>query len=144
MRPTLHERLNAHLQLDEATGCLLWTGQLNRNGYGRIAVGGKKIPVHRVAWELEVGPIPPGLVLDHVKARGCRHRNCANVAHLEPVTNRENILRGDGLAAVQATRTRCPRNHPYDEVNTYVGPDGKRYCRACHRARMAAVRSARK
>jgi hypothetical protein len=72
-------------------GCWLWTGAINHNGYGIFAVDGKKVArAHRVAYELEVGPIPFGLHLDHVEERGCTSRACVNPAHLEPVTQRVN------------------------------------------------------
>jgi hypothetical protein len=93
VRGTVRERLYARLELDEATGCLLWTGCLTSRGYGCIGVNGKNQLVHRVAWELEHGPIPGRMTIDHVHDRGCRHKNCANVAHLEVVTARENIRR---------------------------------------------------
>lgn len=90
---TLRERLYSRLVPDPVTGCLLWTGCLNSRGYGCIGVGGKSQLVHRVAWELEHGPIPESLTIDHVYDRGCRHKRCANVAHLEPVTRAQNCRR---------------------------------------------------
>jgi hypothetical protein len=95
VRGTVRERLRARLAPcpDEGCRCLLWTGCLTSKGYGCIQVSGKAQLVHRVAWELEHGPIPGRLTIDHVYDRGCRHKNCADVAHLEPVTARENIQR---------------------------------------------------
>jgi hypothetical protein len=87
-----------------------------------------------VAWELDNGPVPDGLVLDHVRDRGCVHLNCANVAHLEPVTQRVNVMRSSGVTAANAAKTHCPKNHEYTGANTYVYPDGRRECRECHRA----------
>jgi hypothetical protein len=75
------------------SGCWLWTGEMNRNGYGRVRSDGKRVMAHRRAWELLRGPIPTGLVLDHL----CRNRHCCNPAHLEPVTVRENTLRGEAV-----------------------------------------------
>lgn len=89
---------------------------------------------HRAAHELFIGPIPEGFTIDHVRARGCQHRHCVNPAHLEAVTHRENTMRGDTLAAANAAKTRCIHDHPFNEKNTYVAPDGKRACRACRRA----------
>ncbi len=136
MRGTLAERLNARLTPDPETGCLLWAGALACNGYGRIKVGGRRGKsryVHVVAWELENGPVPDGLDLDHVRERGCLYRHCANVAHLEPVTRRENLMRSDSaLAAINARKTHCPAGHPYDEANTRYYR-GARVCRACWR-----------
>ena len=94
-RPSLRERLFSQLIIDPS-GCVLWTGTCDRDGYGQISVYGRYQKVHRVMFEMFDSPIPEGLQLDHVKARGCTHRNCANVAHLEPVTLQENSRRGDG------------------------------------------------
>lgn len=107
----------------DANGCLLWMGQVNQNGYGRIRIGTRKFGAHRVSFETFVGPIPEGLVLDHL----CRVRNCINPLHLEPVTQVENVRRG-----AQATRTHCLRGHPFDAANTYTYR-GSRQCRACRR-----------
>lgn len=78
--------------------CWEWTGaQVGRANekYGHTRMG----MAHRVAYELLVGPIPKGLVLDHL----CRNRLCVNPAHLEPVTQRTNILRGNGACARRYT-----------------------------------------
>lgn len=118
-------------EVDEVSGCWNWTASRNANGYGRLHFGasGKMQLAHRLAYELLVGPIPDGLVLDHL----CRNRSCINPDHLEPVTDRVNILRGEGWAARAARQTHCPSGHPYDEVNTYQWR-GIRYCRACRAA----------
>lgn len=110
-------------------GCWLWTGYVDRDGYGRQNEGRL---AHRLMYEALVGPIPEGLTIDHL----CRVRHCVNPAHLEPVTLRENVLRGYGLGGNQARRTHCPQGHPYDEENTYKAPGSRRrYCRACQRTR---------
>lgn len=93
MRTTLRERVERRLIADPATGCLLWQGCLNSQGYGVISVSAKRQLVHRVVWELDNGPVPDGLPVDHVYDAGCRHKHCANIAHLEPVTHAENNRR---------------------------------------------------
>jgi HNH endonuclease len=75
------------------TGCWIWTGELNRNGYGRMWINGRRVMVHRHVYEALVGPIPDGAVLDHT----CRNRACCAPHHLEPVTVRENTLRGSAV-----------------------------------------------
>lgn len=132
----LRERLYSRLVTDAESGCLLYTGSLDRYGYGVIGSNYKVLRVHRVIWELEVGPIPEGLQIDHVRARGCHNRNCANIAHLEPVTQQENLRRGGRPA-----QTECLRGHPFDAANTliYKG-SGARKCRTCARVRDQAWR----
>lgn len=108
--------------------CWLWTAALNQNGYGRFLVAPNP-PVmsqaHRFAYELLRGPIPDGLSLDHL----CRVRNCVNPDHLEPVTQRTNVLRGINQAARQAKQTRCIRDHPLPPYRA----GRKRVCPECQR-----------
>lgn len=113
------------------TPCEVWPlGQLT-GGYGGVKYEGKDYRVHRVRWELTYGSVSSGMHLDHL----CRVRLCAALDHLEPVTPRENILRGEGLAAQQVLRTHCPSGHPYSGDNLYVLPSRPtaRYCKACNR-----------
>jgi hypothetical protein len=117
----------------QPSGCLLWTGARDLGGYGYFEVEGKTRRVHRFMYEMFAGPIPEGLPLDHL----CRVRHCANVAHLEPVTDRENALRGVSFSAVNAAKDRCDNGHLFDTANTYWRRGGHRGCRACN---LAAVR----
>ena len=114
-------------------GCWNWAGSLSRYGYGRIRGKPERL-AHRVVYELLVGPIPEGLQLDHL----CRNPRCVRPDHLEPVTHRENLLRGETFAARHAGKTHCPAGHPYDDANTYISKRGQRKCRKC-----AAERSLR-
>lgn len=107
-------------------GCWQWMGWTMKNGYGQATMGARKQLAHRAFYETFVGPIPSGLTLDHL----CRHRYCTNPKHLEPVTNRENVLRGTGFSAQHAAKTHCPKGHPYNEANTYWY-GGSRQCRTC-------------
>jgi len=114
-------------EVDPALGpCWLWTGAVAADGYACFL---RDVKAHRFAWELRHGPIPDGLVIDHL----CRVRHCVNPAHLQPVTNAENILRGEGPPAVNARKTHCPRGHAFTESNTYRYPDGRRECSTCRR-----------
>lgn len=81
------DRLMARVEVGE--DCWVWTGQLNNKGYGLASVRNRKRAAHLVLWELLVGPVPPGLELDHL----CRVRRCVNPDHLEPVTRSENQRR---------------------------------------------------
>lgn len=86
-----HNRRSASERWIEADdGCWIWQlGQ--RRGYGRAhdPASRKGIPAHRKIYTELVGPIPEGLVLDHL----CRNPLCVNPAHLEPVTEVENLRR---------------------------------------------------
>lgn len=130
---TAQERFLERTMIDPATGCVLWTGARNPGGYGTFYMGGKTRLAHRLAYEMFVGPIPEGLQLDHL----CRTRHCVSPACLEPVTSRENTMRGEGLAVINLQKTSCPSGHEYDEANTSFYR-GMRYCRACDRERKRA------
>ena len=139
----ISEFLWSKFKVDEATGCWLYQLALNNNGYGFRTVypasGKRTVGVHRIFYEALVGPVPEGLQLDHVRARGCVHRHCANPAHLEPVSGRVNKRRGTGLCAQNAVKTHCPQSHPYSVENTYWeqhrnGP--RRHCVTCRARRI--------
>lgn len=118
-------------------GCLIWTHRLTNAGYaaftwkpdGYVIGGG-----HRVAYWLAVGPVPAGKVLDHL----CRNRACINVAHLEVVSSRENVMRSEiTLARINGSKTHCVRGHEYSEENTYRYErpgTTMRICKTCDRA----------
>lgn len=111
--------------------CWLWTDTPGTRGYGAFnyAAGDRRITLraHQYAYELLVGPVPEGLELDHL----CRVHNCVNPSHLEAVTHRENILRGEGLAAKAARQTHCVNGHPFSGDNLRVNAKGHRRCRTC-------------
>ena len=123
------------LKVEKTDGCWLWRGCLSSNRYGRAYVGPKRCgyPAHRVAYELVRGPIPDGLPLDHL----CRTPRCVNPDHLEPVTHRENMLRGVSPMALKAHQTHCKHGHELTEENTIRRPSRpvSRECRACFNAR---------
>jgi hypothetical protein len=79
--------------------CWRWPGALDREGYGKVNIfyaGSRRtVPAHRVAYIIEVGPIPEGMALDHT----CRVRNCVNPRHLDPVSIAENNRRAALVAS---------------------------------------------
>jgi hypothetical protein len=119
-------------KVDKGGDCWLWTASVDMAGYGQFGVTeGVIVKAYRWAWEQENGPVPAGMQLDHL----CRERRCVRPSHLEPVTQRENLLRGDGPSARAARATECPKGHPYDEANTRLNSRGHRVCVICSRAR---------
>lgn len=120
--------------------CWLWQGTRDRRGYGQLRVNKKSRPAHRISYELLVGPIPVGLVIDHL----CRNPSCVNPAHLEAVTDRVNILRGSCLSAQRARQSYCKRGHPLVLTNVYRDKKGRRFCRTCKAERMKKVGERRK
>jgi hypothetical protein len=133
----LPQRWQAKIRAD-AAGCWIWTGRLNSNGYGLTTVKSASRVAHRAIYEVLVGPIPAGLQLDHL----CRVRRCVRPAHLDPVTQRINLLRGETLTSQAAAATHCPMGHEYAGANLYRRPNGARMCRACHRRRQVERRAA--
>lgn len=138
-------RFWSKVALPDEGGCMEWTAGKNNHGYGLFHLGGVKHYAHRVAWALENGPIPPGMVLDHVV---CRNKACVNPEHLRVCTQRDNNMAPDGgtrkLAEAQSTKTHCPQGHEYTAENTYHAPpskrnpNGQRMCRTCRREQARA------
>jgi hypothetical protein len=119
-------------KVEKTDGCWIWTAYRDRAGYGRFLFNGSVGAAHRFAYEMFVGALMPGMTIDHL----CRTPWCVNPAHLEQVTNHENLMRG--LPGEKARRTHCKWGHPRTEETTYrlKGPKGfvvSTYCRICAR-----------
>jgi hypothetical protein len=126
-------------KVNRTDSCWLWTAT-GYGGYGWFWDGERPALAHRYSYELHRGPIPEGLVIDHL----CRNPPCVNPAHLEAVTQQENLMRGRTIYAENAAKTECPYGHPYSEANTYID-GGSRKCRTCrrnHRRRLYALHKA--
>ena len=149
------DRVLVKTVIDEESGCWMFMGaRAKSGGYGVLTVHQVRYRAHRVTYEHFIGPVPDGLVLDHLchssdtgcpgGKDGCRHTACVNPDHLEAVSQRENIRRahwGDltRYGRHERDKTECPFGHPYSEENTYINK-GKRYCRICFKRRYAVKR----
>lgn len=139
-RPPL-ERFDAKWVPEPNTGCWLWLGAVSPTGYARLASKPGSAQAHRRSWEFHKGPVPAGLVLDHM----CRVRSCVNPDHLRVVTPKVNSLENsNGVGAKNAAKTHCHRGHLFDTANTRLvrsrqykngGRSILRQCKACQLAR---------
>lgn len=103
-----------------------------------MKVEGNNKLAHRVSYEMFVGPIPDGMQIDHL----CRNRGCVNPKHLEAVSQRENVIRGEGPAGLYSRRTEC--HICGGELTFYPnrGKYGVRVCKTCQRRRSADAKRA--
>ena len=127
-----------YVEPEPNSGCWIWTGTIV-NRYGHVTRDYKIHLVHRYAYTALVGPIPPGLHLDHL----CRVTLCVNPTHLEPVSPLENTLRSDALSALNARKSHCLRGHVYDRIQWSHGRPA-RYCLTCRAVFARQYRRARR
>lgn len=132
--PSHMDRFFSHVQADG--DCWIWTSSLSSDGYAHFYLASRRgVRGHRWIYELLRAEIPDGLFLDHL----CRRPACVNPWHLEPVTNRENVLRGMSPNAIACRTGQCPRGHSL--ADAYVGRSGRsgrRTCRPCQQTRYRA------
>jgi hypothetical protein len=138
--PPLEERFWS--RVNREGNCWEWLGRRTPEGYGTISHKGRPVGAHVVSFTLHKGPIPRGLVIDHL----CRNRWCVNPDHLEAVTNRENVLRGNSPSAVIRRTGICGQGHRIEGDNAYTPPSRptQRTCKTCMRNRTKAYRAASK
>jgi hypothetical protein len=134
------ERVCEKLRHDGDADCWLWIGPLDADGYAaQMKVGSRTdgsrsaVRPHRWMYEHFIGPIPTGLVIDHL----CRQRNCLNPLHMEAVTTEENTARG-----ARATMTHCHRGHVFAGLNLRISASGGRVCKTCFREYQARYQKA--
>ncbi|WP_104128075.1 HNH endonuclease signature motif containing protein [Cryobacterium sp. Y57] len=128
-------------KVDRSEGCWLWNASVDKFGYGRFTIRrGKVQRAYRYSYEQLVGPIPAGLQIDHL----CRVRACVNPAHLEAVSQRVNVLRGNSPGAVAFRTNTCARGHSLTDAYLAHRSDGtiSRRCRPCRDAQQAAKKLA--
>lgn len=120
--------------LDKDSGCWNWARSTRRSGnfsYGKIksSKDGKQLLSHRALYSATVSEIAADMTIDHL----CRNTLCVNPAHLEPVSMKENILRGYGPAAINARMATCAEGHEFKMVN-WAGRK-QRACMTCRAIR---------
>jgi hypothetical protein len=118
--------------------CWNWTGAVMHNGYGQFGRGGGYVLAHRWSYEYFIEIIPPGHDCHHV----CYNRQCVNPYHLKPLTNKENVLDGNGPTAINARKTHCKRGHALSGNNLALWKAGGRRCKKCMNDRKQARRRA--
>jgi hypothetical protein len=127
-------------RVQKTASCWYWVGAINNVGYGNFGMGPRGHAVtfaaHKLSYLMHKGPVPPGLVLDHL----CRQRACVNPAHLRPQTRRQNVLNGLRVSH-NAWKTHCVHGHSLHEAflreRHEPGKEGqlKRVCRTCSKER---------
>ncbi len=134
--------------VNKTATCWLWTGGLTRKGYGSFQVrwedgSYKTVGAHRFAYELLIGPIPDGKVLDHIV---CDNPPCVNPWHTVPTTDEKNILRGTSPPAQHSRQTHCKNGHALTDDNIYHSAcyQGERRCKVCARQRTVNYRNRKK
>lgn len=131
------ERIESKINRDGPNGCWLWKGCQNGTGYGVAIVKRRNVLAHRYVYEQLKGPITEA-TLDHL----CRVTLCVNPMHLEPVSVRENIRRGNGMSARHARKTHCIYGHEFTIENTYIRKTRNgigRTCKICQKRRNKEV-----
>jgi len=124
---SIEERLKRHTRREGA--CLVWVAATNGRGYGQMRIHGRTVYPHRASYELVIGPIPPGHVIDHL----CRNPLCVEPSHLEPVPMGTNSARG--LRGFELTGTcRAGLHDMTDPANIMSRSDGRRQCLPCRRS----------
>lgn len=121
-------------------GCWHWDAAKDKRGYGQFCIRYKRFVAHRFAYEVLVGPIPNGLVLDHL----CCNKSCVNPDHLEPVTVQVNSSRAGLKQRVGSRQSHCPLGHAMTVPNTIYHRNGRSTCRQCTKASQGRSRELRR
>lgn len=144
-------RLESHFLGEPNSGCWLWEGYLDKNGYGhfRPFKGSRSYLAHRISWEVYRGEIPEGLCVCHK----CDNPTCVNPGHLFLGTHLENMQDAkqkkrmwSPLANFNRAKTTCRKGHLLTPDNVINRRTDKqiRDCLTCHRERETIRRKLRR
>jgi hypothetical protein len=122
-----HSKFLSKISIDVESKCWIWGGYRTR-GHGAFSVGGSIYKAHRISWEIFIGRLTYGLVIDHM----CRNRACVNPKHLREVTNRVNCTENNlSIPALNKIKSHCKNGHLFCNLNSYKTSDGYRRCKIC-------------
>lgn len=130
--PDLKTRFEERYIPEPNSGCWLWMGHVigkTGNEYPILSFNDKHIKAHRFSYQQYKGELIKGLVIHHK----CNNPLCVNPQHLEQITQKENLLLGNGKMAKQKRQTHCIHGHLLEENNLYIKPNGARQCKVCRR-----------
>lgn len=126
---SIQERLEEKLTHEPNTGCILWIGSSDKDGYGKIFYNKRHRRTHCVVYELTNGPIPKGHLIQH----SCDNPGCCNIIHLSlgtPLTNMRDKVKKGRLMNQYTNATHCKHGHEFNYINT-KNYGGKRACCLC-------------
>lgn len=109
----LMERLLEKVEIDPYTSCWVWTASTGPNGYGQINSGRlndgswRVLRAHKATYEHMVGPVPEGLVLDHLCSNRLARTHCKNGHAYTPENTR---IRPNGARDCKTCDVRVSKN----------------------------------
>lgn len=123
------DRIFSRISINPNTNCWNWTGAQDGAGYGVVGWRNQSVRIHRLIYSYLIYPIPAGRgknipVCDHL----CNNRRCCNPDHIQIVTNKENILRGNGQSSINSKKIYCNNGHQLPEQRN---TQGTRSCKIC-------------
>jgi HNH endonuclease len=143
MGMSARDRIEMNVSMIPITGCWMWMGAIGGRGYGLITFRGRQWLAHRLAFQAFRGPLTEGKVLDHL----CRSTWCVNPAHLDEVTQFENMHRGQSPPILRRQSATCRNGHGFTPENTAISWSGTgtlRHCRQCWREEWHQQKTKRK